>query len=182
MCFSTRRSSEIFSYTSHPAQKLRFYDIPSTTSIPSRELTNPLFKALLKMIFLFPRRDMLVPWRVIPYIHPWKLTWHWKNPIFNRKYIFKWWIFHCHVSFRGGTLNNPFVFFPFASPVHGLDCFHFLRIHQVNGESGNLKEASPRRKFCRRDERRTRSFTEKQKKQRVKRWHVVKKWWYFFQG
>ena len=22
-------------------------------------------------------------------------------PIFNRKYIFKWWIFHCHVSFRG---------------------------------------------------------------------------------
>ena len=31
-------------------------------------------------------------------IHPWKLTWHWKNPIFNRKYIFKWWIFHCHAS------------------------------------------------------------------------------------
>ena len=35
-------------------------------------------------------------------IHPWKLTWHWKIPIFNRKYIFKWWVFHCHVSFRGG--------------------------------------------------------------------------------
>ena len=34
-------------------------------------------------------------------LHPWKLTWHWKIPIFNRKYIFKWWIFHCHVSFRG---------------------------------------------------------------------------------
>ena len=27
------------------------------------------------------------------------LTWHWKIPIFNRKYIFKWWIFQCHVSF-----------------------------------------------------------------------------------
>ena len=26
----------------------------------------------------------------------------WKMPIFNRKYIFKWWMFHCHVSFRGG--------------------------------------------------------------------------------
>ena len=23
--------------------------------------------------------------------------------MFNRKYIFKWWIFHCHVSFRWGT-------------------------------------------------------------------------------
>ena len=27
----------------------------------------------------------------------------WKIPIFNRKYIFKWWIFHCHVGLRGGT-------------------------------------------------------------------------------
>ena len=33
---------------------------------------------------------------------PRKLTCHWKIPIFNRKYIFKWWIFHCHVSFRRG--------------------------------------------------------------------------------
>ena len=23
--------------------------------------------------------------------------------MFNRKYIFKWWMFHCHVSFRAGT-------------------------------------------------------------------------------
>ena len=29
--------------------------------------------------------------------YSWKVTWHWKIPIFNRKYIFKWWIFHCHV-------------------------------------------------------------------------------------
>ena len=35
-------------------------------------------------------------------LHPWKPTWHWKIPIFNRKYIFKWWMFYCHVSFRGG--------------------------------------------------------------------------------
>ena len=33
--------------------------------IPSWELTYPIKKALLKMIFLFPRWDMLVPWRVI---------------------------------------------------------------------------------------------------------------------
>ena len=28
------------------------------------ELTNPFHKVCLKMIFLFPRWDMLVPWRV----------------------------------------------------------------------------------------------------------------------
>ncbi len=37
---------------------------------------------------------------------PWKLTWHWKIPIFNRTYIFKWWMFHCHVSFRGGSFTS----------------------------------------------------------------------------
>ena len=38
---------------------------------------------------------------IVQKLHPWKLTWHWKIPIFNRKYIFKWSIFLCHVSFRG---------------------------------------------------------------------------------
>ena len=35
------------------------------TYIPSRELTYPPDKAYLKMIFLFPRWDMLNSWRVI---------------------------------------------------------------------------------------------------------------------
>ena len=39
---------------------------------------------------------------------PKKLTWHWNIPIFNRKYIFKWWIFHCYVSFPGGTPSSLF--------------------------------------------------------------------------
>ena len=30
-----------------------------------------------------------------------KLTWQWKITRFNRRYIFKWLSFHCHVSFRG---------------------------------------------------------------------------------
>ena len=34
-------------------------------SIPSRELTYPPKMACLKMIFLFPRWDMLIPWRVL---------------------------------------------------------------------------------------------------------------------
>ena len=33
--------------------------------LPSRGLTYPPDKAYLKMIFLFPRWDMLVPWRVV---------------------------------------------------------------------------------------------------------------------
>ena len=32
--------------------------------LPSWELTYPIKKSLLKMIFLFPRWDMLVPWKV----------------------------------------------------------------------------------------------------------------------
>ena len=36
-------------------------------------------------------------------ILPRKFRWRWKLeiPIFNGKCIFKWWIFHCHVSFCG---------------------------------------------------------------------------------
>ena len=33
--------------------------------LPSRELTYPPKNGILKMIFLFPRWDMLIPWRVI---------------------------------------------------------------------------------------------------------------------
>ena len=29
---------------------------------------------------------------------------HWKILMFNRKYIFKWWMFYCHDSFLGGKL------------------------------------------------------------------------------
>ena len=33
--------------------------------------------------------------------NPWKLISHWEIYIFNTKYIFKCWSFHCHVRFRG---------------------------------------------------------------------------------
>ena len=36
----------------------------TTFYIPSRELTYPPQNGILKMIFLFPRWDMLIPWRV----------------------------------------------------------------------------------------------------------------------
>ena len=38
------------------------------------------------------------------WVHPWKLTWQTgKSPLFNRKCIFKWWMFHCHSFFYGGN-------------------------------------------------------------------------------
>ena len=42
-----------------------------------------------------------LPWRVLYVYPPRKLTWHWKIIIFNGKYIFKWLVFHCHISFPG---------------------------------------------------------------------------------
>ena len=43
----------------------------------------------------------------------------WKIPIFNRKYIFKWWIFHCHVSFRGGNKANVGENVPYETAIWG---------------------------------------------------------------
>ena len=39
--------------------------------------------------------QLLSAWRWFfhVFLHPWKLTWHWKIPMFNRKNIFKSWIF-----------------------------------------------------------------------------------------
>ena len=49
-------------------------------------------------------------------LHPWKLTWHWKITMFNRKYILKWWIFQCHVSFRRGYTQGVFWTVRFSLP------------------------------------------------------------------
>ena len=38
---------------------------------------------------------------------PEKLRWHWKIPMFNRKYFFEWWIFHCYVRFQGCNDKVP---------------------------------------------------------------------------
>ena len=42
----------------------------------------------LSGILLLMVNNSLDQFRRIWWIHPWKLTWHWKIPIFNRKYIF----------------------------------------------------------------------------------------------
>ena len=47
-----------------------------------------------------------------------KLAWQWKSTFSNRKYIFKWWIFHCYVSFLEGILC--LFFWGAASKIHAL--------------------------------------------------------------
>ena len=47
-----------------------------------------------------------------------KLTWQWKIPIFNSKYIFNWSIFHCHVSLPEGNdchdwIGNKRIYYPY---------------------------------------------------------------------
>ena len=39
------------------------------------------------------------------FLHPWKLTWHWKIPMFNRKNIFKTWMFFSLSSWFSGEKN-----------------------------------------------------------------------------
>ncbi len=51
------------------------------------------FVSMLSLTF-----EMVENWGVAP---PKKLTWQWKITILNRGHIFKWWVFHCHVSFPG---------------------------------------------------------------------------------
>ena len=80
-------------------------------------------------------------------LHPWKLTWHWKIPILNRKYIFKSWIFHCHVSFRGVSpiflVEHHMMDGEFVSKLCGPD--HLTSL--VLGSWSNLSEPKKRVKL-----------------------------------
>ena len=47
----------------------------------------------------------------------------WKIPIDNRKYIFKWWMSHCHVSFRGVVnLGSSFQGSPYYDTPNFMPC------------------------------------------------------------
>ena len=51
--------------------------------------------------WFFPKQKPNLKMKAALVIHPRKLTWHWKRTMFNRRYIFQWLLFHCHVSFPG---------------------------------------------------------------------------------
>ena len=60
-----------------------------------------------------------------------KQSWHWKMSIFDRRYIFKWLFFDCHVSLREGTFIPKDLFiaaFPCLPPISA-ECedFRILR-------------------------------------------------------
>ena len=62
----------------HPPWWHQLYIFKRGSSLlPSRELTYPFPKALLKMIFLFPRWDVLVSWRIN--LHVWQSYPRWGN-------------------------------------------------------------------------------------------------------
>ena len=66
------------------------------------------YKIPLEVTFMFVCGESILVNFFQPKLTPLKTNeWHWKIPIFNRKYIFKWWRFHCHISFLGGTLLKP---------------------------------------------------------------------------
>ena len=78
-----------------------WFDSPRN-GVPSRKLTYPPDKAYLKMIFLFRRWDMLVPWRVKSF-DPWKRSQQFcsKTAAFSRREGCKqWrcWPFCCNFS------------------------------------------------------------------------------------
>ena len=53
---------------------------------------------------------------MLKFLHSRKLAWQRKIAMFNRKYIFKWWIFHDHVSFRGNEFSCGFIQPPSTTP------------------------------------------------------------------
>ena len=61
---------------------------------------------------------------------PQKPTWHWRISAFNRKYILKWWIFYCHVSFWGSTSRTNV-----SQQQLPLKCSHFLLPNALKGPS-----------------------------------------------
>ena len=77
-----------------------------SVDIPSRKLTFPPDKAYLKMIFLFPRWDMLVPWRVPSLkltVRPCKKV-HPERRLHHPSINFQW----LTLSFREGTTHGFF--------------------------------------------------------------------------
>ena len=49
-------------------------------------------------------------------LQPWKLTWHWKLLIFNRKYVFIWWTFPPVMLVFGGVHSKGLLRFSVEIP------------------------------------------------------------------
>ena len=78
------------------------YSFPRSTT--SHLLTALFQPRLVEEVAVGATGRVVCRWWILPCLHiPLNMT-GWKIVVFNRKYIFKWWIFHCHVSFRGGNL------------------------------------------------------------------------------
>ena len=84
--------------SNYPTKNIKYYPIMESAEVPPfmHKINDPP-----------PWHPLIIPWS--NYTPRKKKTWHWKIPTFNRKYIFKWWIFQCHVSFHGGNHSKHFL-------------------------------------------------------------------------
>ena len=81
-------------------QQLHFFWVDTQLN---REYWNGLFW-FMKMVSYF--YNILQYYCTHLLILPRKLTWQWKNTIFDRRHIFNRLFFHCHVSFQGCTFTS----------------------------------------------------------------------------
>ena len=58
-----------------------------------------LFGEILRNHIGIPSKNTLL-FRILEDLPSRKLTWQWEIAVFNRRYIFKWLFFCCHISFR----------------------------------------------------------------------------------
>lgn len=68
-------------------------------------------------------------------------TWHWKIPVSNRRYILKWWSFHCHISFRGYMFGLTFIALKSVLDLYLVTtlppvCHLWVFEHQKNHQAG----------------------------------------------
>ena len=97
-----RATSPIRSWTSRRLRHwLRWHSARRGEFWPSKHKVGETWKRETWLVSLHspPEKWQKKPWVLLP----WKLTWQWNIHIFNRKYIFKWSIFHCHGSLPEST-------------------------------------------------------------------------------
>ena len=88
--------------------KLQVYEMSKQTSRVA-----PIIGLSFRML-QSPKKKHVEEFVVRNYTPPSSLTWNWKVTTFNRRYIFKWLVFHCHVMLQKSATIDPYEFFRIA--------------------------------------------------------------------
>ena len=105
--FARQVGVKIRNVWNHPIYHWYFGILWVNNNLPIQNLWNsPRDSTNQKDLYRSPKRlPGLIVMKCLKHrcLPPRKLRRQWKIPIFNRKYIFQWLMFHCHVSFRGSN-------------------------------------------------------------------------------